>query len=261
MGRSLIEQSGPFMCYNAANHWSMDWFPGQRLDLTTIPAAPRTATIAAFVDHLSTSDPVLVKVGGNVYVQYNRAKNYNDGTRAMSNQLVVVRDDRTTTGTTTLLAGLDESNPVYSDGAVQIRVCRTGTSGSADTVTLSIGQSSTDCGSAAGSASSSQGGSSLGSAPSPTSTTTTTTGGGTTNSGGSTAGWGGINGSNSYYNNNNNIYKNTGNGGTPSWTGGTTKVGGWTVTTTSSFKSSSSLVGQTAGTTSSWSLRGSSGYN
>jgi hypothetical protein len=84
---------------------------------------------------------VLVKVG-NFYMQYNRAKDYNVGTKAMPNQLVLIQSDESRTE---LIAGIDSNNPIYSDNGVFLEVCKVELVGEVDQMVVSIGRSSTAC--------------------------------------------------------------------------------------------------------------------
>lgn len=150
MGISSAEIGGPLACYNGANHWYLGWFPDGRLDLTNVPSNPITVNIPAFVDYSETayaSDQyVLVKVG-NFYIQFNRAKDYNMGARAMPDQLVVTWDGNPgPSGQTQLITGLDMSNSYYSDGStVAIQVCNVVMNGNVDYMVVSIGQRNTNC--------------------------------------------------------------------------------------------------------------------
>lgn len=150
MGVSSVEIGGPLSCYNGANHWYLGWFTDGRLDLSSVPSNPITVNIPAFVDYAETayaSDQyVLVKVG-NFYIQFNRAKDYNVGTRAMPDQLVITWDGNPgPSGTTQLITGLDMSNSYYTDGStVAIQVCNVVMNGNVDYMVVSIGQRSTNC--------------------------------------------------------------------------------------------------------------------
>ena len=150
MGVSSAEIGGPVSCYNAANHWYLGWFTEGRLDLTTVPSNPITVNIAAFVDYSETasdSDKYVLVKAGNFYVQFNRAKDYNMGTRAMPDALVITWDGNPgPSGRTELVTGLDMSNSYYSDGStVAIQVCNVVMNGNVDYMVVSIGQSSTNC--------------------------------------------------------------------------------------------------------------------
>ncbi len=151
MGVSSAEIGGPLSCYNAANHWYLGWFSEGRLDLSTVPSNPITVNIAAFVDYSETaseSDKYVLVKAGNFYVQFNRAKDYNMGTRAMPDLLVVTWDGNpgSNGGRTELITGLDMSNSYYSDGStVAIQVCNVVMNGNVDYMVVSIGQGSTNC--------------------------------------------------------------------------------------------------------------------
>lgn len=145
MGQSSSTAGGPLYCYNAANHWNLNWFGDSRLDLVA-PSTPRIVKIPAFVDYRETASDrnrvVLVKVG-SLYMQYNRAKEHNIGTKAMPDQLVLVR--QTEVMGTSLVAGLSMENPTYTDGNVSIRICGVKQRGDVDFMIVSIGRSGTNC--------------------------------------------------------------------------------------------------------------------
>lgn len=145
MGASSAESGGPLSCYNAANHWSLEWFRDSRLDLEP-RYRPIKVTIPSFVDYrevAAVSDKfVLVKIG-TLYIQYNRAKGHNIGTRSMPDKLVLVQ--YTGAGFSYLISALDMQNPTYTDSNVSIRVCSVETSGSVDYMVVSIGKSRTNC--------------------------------------------------------------------------------------------------------------------
>jgi hypothetical protein len=146
MGQSTAEVGGPLSCYNANNHWTLQWYGTERIDVNPGSGA-QTVQVAAFVDATrSNGATVLVKVN-NYFLQYNRAKDFNAGTRAMANQLVIVSGSESG-GQTSLITGLDMSNPTYNDGSVAIQVCSVGTTAAGvDVMNLSIGPGWTDCGS------------------------------------------------------------------------------------------------------------------
>jgi Gametolysin peptidase M11 len=146
MGQSTAEVGAPLSCYNANNHWTLQWYGTERIDVNPGSGA-QTVQVAAFVDSVrSNGATVLVKVN-NYFLQYNRAKDFNAGTRAMANQLVIVSGSDSG-GLTQLVTGLDMSNPTYNDGSVAIQVCSVGTTAAGvDVMNLSIGPGWTDCGS------------------------------------------------------------------------------------------------------------------
>jgi hypothetical protein len=141
MGRSEPVAWVPRKCYNAAQHWALGWYePHLRLSLaeptattttSDAPVLPIRITVAAFVDYAKisvdddTSMVVLVQLNdSSVYLQFNRAKDYNIGTDMLQDQVVIVQDEEENT---LLLAGLDMDNDVYTvqtdNVSVQVRVC------------------------------------------------------------------------------------------------------------------------------------------
>jgi hypothetical protein len=95
MGYAVVSQTTN-SCFNAQKHWSLGWFKDRALSLA-IEDLPWAGYLAAFVDYnMTTSDQyVLVNVGQSdprLFLQYNRAKGINAGTRALGDQVVIVRD-------------------------------------------------------------------------------------------------------------------------------------------------------------------------
>jgi Gametolysin peptidase M11 len=146
MGISAGSTAAPLSCYNAGDNWLLSWFMDARLDLSTPPDTPVTVTIAALTDYQeirSYSDQYVIVKGGDIYMQYNRAKDYNSGTRAMPDQLVLVGLSGIITN---LVTGLDPvNNPKYSNGNVAIQACAVRSSNNVDYMIVSIGRSYTDC--------------------------------------------------------------------------------------------------------------------
>ena len=124
MGVSQTQAYAPQKCYNAAQHWTLNFYESQRLSLLNydLSSAPVLLQLAAFVDHDKTGSDytVLVQATSNIYLQFNRAKSYNVGTDMMQDQVVVVNDagDKTV-----LIAGLDASSSVLGVSSIVIQVC------------------------------------------------------------------------------------------------------------------------------------------
>ena len=122
MGRSTTTVGGPAMCYNAADHYRLGWYNGKRQDVGN---GPWTGTIGAFVFSQQSSNPVVIRVSGNVYFQYNLAQAHNSGTRAMKNQVVIVKLQ--SNGHTEAQRGLSQGES-WTDPStgVRIQVCTLG---------------------------------------------------------------------------------------------------------------------------------------
>ena len=149
MGISSGQTDGnPLQCYNACNHWTLGWFPSKRLDLSGGAGGPQTVQIAAFVDadQSASGQYILVKLPGNLYLQYNRAKEHNIGTRDKIDQLAIVWDSSgSNQGDTVMITGLDMNNPTYNSGSAVVQVCSVQIGGSVDYMVVSIGASYADC--------------------------------------------------------------------------------------------------------------------
>lgn len=82
----------PAMCYNAANHWHLDWFADRAVAANLF--RPTLLRLAAFVDYDKTTSGehyVLARTG-NVYMQYNRAKGINADSYEYKDHLTIYQD-------------------------------------------------------------------------------------------------------------------------------------------------------------------------
>ena len=97
MGYGTSEVGGPASCFNAQKHWSLGWFNDRSLSLTP-DDLPWGGYLAAFVDysHAPPDECILINIGQSnprLFLQYNRAKGVNDGTRDLEDLVVIVRDE------------------------------------------------------------------------------------------------------------------------------------------------------------------------
>ena len=149
MGISSGQTDGnPLQCYNACNHWTLGWYPNQRLDLSGGLSAPIVTHVVAFVDadQAYSGQYALVKLPGGLYMQFNRAKEHNVGTRSMLDQLAIVWDTSgNNQGETVMITGLDAYNPYYNSGSVVVQVCSVQIGGAVDYMVVSIGPGWADC--------------------------------------------------------------------------------------------------------------------
>lgn len=131
------------MCFNAANHWDLGWFASGRMDLGfTGPANPLNLALNAFTNS-PMRGPVLLKVAGNVYMQYHHASKHNiDTFQEFANRIVVVQ--KSSTGHTIRLAALAPGEE-YRSSTFVIRACATKQSGGLNFMDISIGRSNTNC--------------------------------------------------------------------------------------------------------------------
>jgi hypothetical protein len=128
-------------CYNAAQHWSLNWFFNHRIEIDS-SITSTTVELAAFVDVGKTQSlPVLARLAGtNVYFQYNRAKDHNSDTDIYRNAVVIVVD---LGARTDLLAGLATVGAQYqTDTGIVVELCNLTTDQDVDTATVGVGSSS-----------------------------------------------------------------------------------------------------------------------
>lgn len=108
MGYSTRQQYGPLSCYNAQKNWQLGWYDDKSLDLTnSVRGGAWAGRLVAFVDYDKTvdTDAVVIKVG-TLYVQYNRRRDFNAGTRENGNQAVIVSAPNTRSPQSNLLGGI-----------------------------------------------------------------------------------------------------------------------------------------------------------
>jgi hypothetical protein len=92
MGYSIYQEYGPRSCFNARKNWYLGWFNDRSTDLTnSIRTTSWGGRLVAFVDYDATavSEVVLIRVG-NLFLQYNRARDFNEDTQEYANRVVVV---------------------------------------------------------------------------------------------------------------------------------------------------------------------------
>jgi Gametolysin peptidase M11 len=92
MGLGGGDAHAPRQSFNAHKGWQTGWYFSRHLSFDPFTEEPRRIDVAALVDYEKTSDgqAVIVNIADLVYFQYNRAKGFNNETRAMSNKLVIV---------------------------------------------------------------------------------------------------------------------------------------------------------------------------
>ena len=135
----------PLKCFNGQNNWLLGWFQTRRKIINPLTDGPQIFKIAAFVDFNKTQshESVLVKVGDRYYLQYNRAKLYNNETGEYPDLLTVTED---VPGGTESRAGLDVGQSWTLEDyngtgqSLIVAVCQrqNGTSSSADILILSV---------------------------------------------------------------------------------------------------------------------------
>jgi Gametolysin peptidase M11 len=124
MGISNPKAYGPRKCYNAAQHWGLNWYDSKRISLVgmDISSRPVVLQVAAFVDHdkIGSDYTVLVQLNANTYLQFNRAKSYNVDTDMLQDQIVVISDPG---DKTVLIGGLVATSNTLRLSSIAVKVC------------------------------------------------------------------------------------------------------------------------------------------
>ena len=112
MGHTSVTFQGS--CFNAQKNWFLGWYSDRSTELDMSEAF--SGRLFAFVDYNRTSpeDTVLIKIGDHLFVQYNRARSFNEGTREKRDQVAIVFNEDVNTDST-LLGGLAEDDPRVPD--------------------------------------------------------------------------------------------------------------------------------------------------
>jgi len=103
MGYGSSYQDAPQKCFNGVKNHQHGWF--QTREVAVDPNSTNLIQLAAFTDFNKTSEsqPVLLSIGAQYYLQYNRAKLFNVGTGAKIDTVTITED---TIGWSTSRAGL-----------------------------------------------------------------------------------------------------------------------------------------------------------
>jgi hypothetical protein len=152
MGGAIVsyhDRTGfPEMCYNAANFWQLGWFADRSISVDD--DIPTLVRVAAFVDYDKTTAGqhyVLVETG-NVYIFYNRAKDFNIDTHEYKDSLIAYQDDGKGTF---LMTALDSNKMIYersfNKGVWHLEICDIVSDGGygPDYVAISIGFGNSLC--------------------------------------------------------------------------------------------------------------------
>jgi hypothetical protein len=139
----------PLSCYNSYNNWMLGWYKSKTIEVD--PSSPQVVTITAFVDYGKTGNNqyVVASVDDQLFMQYNRAKDFNSETYEYKNDLVIVRKLPGDQGTNLVAALDDTDNRIYQTGFTMnganknliIEVCssRQGNADRPDFLTVSVG--------------------------------------------------------------------------------------------------------------------------
>ena len=140
MGYGAVGIDSPRNCFNPQKHWTLGWFQDHALSLR-VEDLPWGGKMIAFIDYANMASDedsfVLINVGrsnSRLFLQYNVAKDHNEGTRKHAGKVVIVQDEGTpqrSKGLQSWLVGaIDDFDPTFRyenfDGtgnALVIKVC------------------------------------------------------------------------------------------------------------------------------------------
>jgi hypothetical protein len=91
MGFSFVGDDDPKMCFNPAKNWQLGWYSDKHLEV--FPEAlsneyPTTYRLNGVVDYLNSAYFVVLNIG-DFYIGYNKAEDFNIGTREGANMILV----------------------------------------------------------------------------------------------------------------------------------------------------------------------------
>lgn len=132
------------MCFNAANHWDLGWFMSSRRDLGfSGPLEPLKLQLNAFTTNASSQGTVLLKVAGNVYMQYHHGSAHNiDSRKEFADKVVIIQ--KQADGPTIRLGALSPGEE-YRSSSFVIRACAANQSAGLRSMDISIGRTFTNC--------------------------------------------------------------------------------------------------------------------
>ena len=123
---SYSEQTlnGPLKCFNANKNWILGWYRDKAIEIPV--NSSWSGRLVAFADYgqanSASNENVLLRIGDDVFVQYNRAKGFNAGTGQNRDKVVLVSGEATESVSSYVLAGLGE-NESFSRNGVTFEVC------------------------------------------------------------------------------------------------------------------------------------------
>ena len=110
MSAGWRDPSWPRKCFNGNKHWLLGWYErrSHSYNPPTSESKAKLFKLAAFVDYdqATENEYAVMEVSSRYYVQYNRAKKFNDGTEEFEDMVTIVQADVGGTGVSELLAGI-----------------------------------------------------------------------------------------------------------------------------------------------------------
>jgi hypothetical protein len=151
MGNVGWADESPKKCFNAAKSWASGWYSDRHETVSTSISKNLQLQLVGVDDYVNdrfTSDQqrVVVKIGTNLYMMYNRAKGVNAETGGYEDKVVIVQQTSETGSTSWVRAalGVGESYQVTSSVSVKVTAIVNGqTDSTLDYAAVTIGNPNT----------------------------------------------------------------------------------------------------------------------
>lgn len=143
MARSFRNANWPRRCFNGANSGFLGWYKDKTLEMSENDS-PRLVKLAGVVDYKKAADDeyVLVDIGNNKWIQYNRAKWFNNDSGEYHNTVIISEMQ----GGGTDVLGTVLPGETLSSGNLKVKCCKrvAGVNdNSADYMLISVGKGTT----------------------------------------------------------------------------------------------------------------------
>lgn len=91
MAGGYKNQDWPVKCFNGHKNWVLGWYKDRQLELNPVTDSVKLIRLAAFVDYQKATkdEPVLVNIMDRLFLQYNRAKDFNRETEEKQNKVTI----------------------------------------------------------------------------------------------------------------------------------------------------------------------------
>lgn len=128
VGAGYSQVNKPIMCFNAAKNWQLGWYSDKSTEVSVTRRAWR-GRLYGYSDYQSSPGHVLLKVGDDIFLQYNKMASMNKDTTERRNQVVINRSSIAGNAKSHFIGSLATTDNVliienYSNGrSLLIEVC------------------------------------------------------------------------------------------------------------------------------------------
>lgn len=128
MGFGYAEVNKPIMCFNAAKNWQLGWYSSKSTEVSVASSAWR-GRLYGYSEYANAPGHVLVKVGDDIFLQFNKITSINKDTEEGRNEIAIARSSVTRNSRSQFLGILGTTGSMhtienYSNGSpLLIEVC------------------------------------------------------------------------------------------------------------------------------------------